>query len=170
MSWFLAAMIKHQLGRKRVLDTLLAGTFRTVLANPDQVAVSHLYPPDNVGSTLTVQVENDETLLDSNAQIVSLDDRIPGRPYVSSNPVGITAGGDADVIINGENLDGTTYLSFNGIPHLHFSNIVVVSSNRVNVHVHAEADTPITGDEATNLTITTPAGESNAFEFIVNRP
>lgn len=27
VSWFLAAMAKHQLGRKRVLDTLLAGTF-----------------------------------------------------------------------------------------------------------------------------------------------
>jgi len=27
VSWFLGAMTKHQLGRKRVLDTLLAGTF-----------------------------------------------------------------------------------------------------------------------------------------------
>ncbi len=27
VSWFFAAMTKHQLGRKRVLDTLLAGTF-----------------------------------------------------------------------------------------------------------------------------------------------
>ncbi len=27
MTWFLAAMAKHQLGRKRILDTLLAGTF-----------------------------------------------------------------------------------------------------------------------------------------------
>jgi predicted nucleic acid-binding protein len=30
VTWFLAAMAKHQLGRKRVLDTLLAGTFRSV--------------------------------------------------------------------------------------------------------------------------------------------
>lgn len=29
VSWFLAAMTKHQLGRKRVLDTLIAGTFRS---------------------------------------------------------------------------------------------------------------------------------------------
>ncbi|MEK7677220.1 MAG: PIN domain-containing protein [Verrucomicrobiota bacterium] len=29
VSWFLAAMTQHQLGRKRVLDTLLAGTFRS---------------------------------------------------------------------------------------------------------------------------------------------
>lgn len=29
VSWFLAAMIKYQLGRKRVLDTLLAATFRS---------------------------------------------------------------------------------------------------------------------------------------------
>lgn len=29
VSWFLAAMAKHQLGRKRVLDTLLAGTFHS---------------------------------------------------------------------------------------------------------------------------------------------
>jgi predicted nucleic acid-binding protein len=29
VSWFLAAMTKHQLGRKRVLDTLLAATFRS---------------------------------------------------------------------------------------------------------------------------------------------
>ena len=28
-SWFFAAMTKHQLGRKRVLDTLLAGTFHS---------------------------------------------------------------------------------------------------------------------------------------------
>ena len=27
--WFLAAMAKERLGRKRLLDTLLAGTFRT---------------------------------------------------------------------------------------------------------------------------------------------
>jgi len=29
VSWFFAAMTKHQLGRKRVLDTLLAGTSRS---------------------------------------------------------------------------------------------------------------------------------------------
>jgi predicted nucleic acid-binding protein len=29
VAWFLAAMRQHQLGRKRVLDTLLAGTFRS---------------------------------------------------------------------------------------------------------------------------------------------
>ena len=29
MTWFLTAMTKHDLGRKRVLDTLLAGTFRS---------------------------------------------------------------------------------------------------------------------------------------------
>lgn len=29
VSWFLAAMARHQLRRKRVLDTLLAGTFRS---------------------------------------------------------------------------------------------------------------------------------------------
>ena len=29
VAWFLSAMTKHQLGRKRVLDTLLAGTFRS---------------------------------------------------------------------------------------------------------------------------------------------
>ena len=29
VSWFFAAMTKHRLGRKRVLDTLLAGTFRS---------------------------------------------------------------------------------------------------------------------------------------------
>jgi len=29
VSWFFAAMNKYQLGRKRVLDTLLAGTFRS---------------------------------------------------------------------------------------------------------------------------------------------
>lgn len=29
MSWFFAAMAKHQLGRKRVLDTLLAGTLHS---------------------------------------------------------------------------------------------------------------------------------------------
>lgn len=29
VSWFFAAVSKHQLGRKRLLDTLLAGTFRS---------------------------------------------------------------------------------------------------------------------------------------------
>ena len=29
VAWFLSAMTRHQLGRKRVLDTLLAGTFRS---------------------------------------------------------------------------------------------------------------------------------------------
>lgn len=29
VAWFFAGMSKHQLGRKRVLDTLLAGTFRS---------------------------------------------------------------------------------------------------------------------------------------------
>jgi predicted nucleic acid-binding protein len=29
VTWFLEAMTKHQLGRKRVLDTLLAGTYRS---------------------------------------------------------------------------------------------------------------------------------------------
>jgi hypothetical protein len=29
VAWFLAAMAKGRLGRKRLLDTLLAGTFRT---------------------------------------------------------------------------------------------------------------------------------------------
>jgi predicted nucleic acid-binding protein len=32
VSWFFAAMTKHQLGRKRVLDTLLAGTFQSANA------------------------------------------------------------------------------------------------------------------------------------------
>ena len=30
VTWFLSAMKKHQLGRKRVLDTLLAGTYRSI--------------------------------------------------------------------------------------------------------------------------------------------
>ena len=29
VTWFLAALARHRLGRKRVLDTLLAGTFRS---------------------------------------------------------------------------------------------------------------------------------------------
>jgi hypothetical protein len=33
ITWFFASMTKHQLGRKRLLDTLLAGTFQSANVN-----------------------------------------------------------------------------------------------------------------------------------------
>ena len=160
--------------RRSVFSTCCFGNHNTptVLANRDQVVVTFFDPPDNLGSSLTIQVENEETGLASNGKPISLDDRVPGIPFVAyvSNDT-IRPGEEANATIGGENLDGTTDDSFSGIHGLHFSQTVVVSSNRVTVHVQADPDTPITGDDATNLIINIPGvGDSNAFAFWIDPP
>ncbi|MGE5208689.1 MAG: IPT/TIG domain-containing protein [Alphaproteobacteria bacterium] len=142
-------------------------TLGTIEANPDQVVVGVTSPnPASTDRSVTVHVINTQTRLVSDGAFLYLDERVPGAPYVSYIDYGtssIQRNGDADLTIHGENLQGVTEQSFHGIPGLTFSNVQPGNppDTSFSVHVHADASTPLTGDEATNLTVTTPNGQSN---------
>ena len=147
--------------------------YETVTANQDRVRVVDFYIPLDIGATGPVSILNDTVSPNQESAPITLlfTDPIPGRPFVSGPvPHDITAGGDSDIYIVGSNLLGTTDASWSGISGLHFSNTVVNSSDQVSVHVHADGNAALTGDEATNLTVTTPSGQSNPFSFIVFPP
>jgi hypothetical protein len=148
--------------------------YPTVTADPDRVSVIDVFVPTTVGASGTISILDQSVFPNVESAPVTLifAEPIPGRPFVSGTNVlqGVNAGGDLDFSIFGSDLLGTTDASWSGVPGLQFSNTVVNSSTQVSVHVHADATTPLTGDEANNLTVTTAAGQSNPFSLIVSPP
>ena len=146
-------------------------------ANPDEVVVG-LTSADPAGTdtSVTVRIFNPLTNQTSDGQILFVDDLVPGAPVVTSytQSIELPPDADADFTIFGQNLLGVTEQSFSGIPGLTFSNVQPVAGNppdRVfSCHVHADATTPVTGDEATNLIITTTNGQSHPFSFEIYPP
>lgn len=154
------------------LQSLILGALveqPTRQANPDQVVVSltGVTDPNRPERWVIVKVVNTQTGAMSNGQVLFLDDPLPGAPLVT--PGGgffIHRGGDADLNIFGENLDVAS-AHFYGIPGLTFSNIQqapgIPAGQGLNFHVHSDSSTPLSGDEATNLILSTGNGQSNLF-------
>jgi len=148
----------------------------TYQSNLDQVVVVAVstYGLSQPGPALMMRVHNLTNDTYSDSLPVFLDGIRPGAPYVTNVSGAVFLGGDVDAFISGENLDGITAQSFSGIPGLTFSNVHSDPNYPADqgfwVHVHADMNAPVTGDEATNLTITTLHGQSNLFGFAVGRP
>jgi hypothetical protein len=139
-------------------------------ANPDQVVVGSVdgFDPTGTDTFVTVRVRNAQTNMISDPYILFVDDPVPGAPTVDSCspfPDYLQPNSDRDLEILGENLLGVTEQSFSGIPGLTFSNIQfypgVPPDRGFQVHVHADGSVRLRGDEASNLIITTPNGQSN---------
>lgn len=150
-------------------------TYATYQSNQDQIVVARVFIPDDIpdGSVLVrIQNQSDPPYAMSAPLVLTLDEKPLGRPHIDVQYGGsVELGGDVRAIIAGENFDPTPAVIFSGIPGLSFTNVSWDFLGRLNVDVHADATlTPVTGDEATNLTITTPNGESNRFSFRIYPP
>src|SRR5262249_13065083 len=93
-----------------------------------------------------------------------LDELDRNAPFAYGLFDAVQQGGEADIDLYGGNLDGVTEISFSGIPGLTFSNIQDYGP-LVTFHVRADASAPPEGNDVTNLTITTPNGQTNIFSF-----
>ena len=144
-------------------------------ANPDEVVIAKV---SAFGcGRLRVQVINMITGLISDDFQIDVDGPAIGRPAArTDDTVAVHRGADCDLQVTGiygderDLLDGTTDLSWSGIPGLTFSNTNVTTIGTVTtvtVHVHADPLAALTGNEATNLWITNPHGVSNPFLFRV---
>jgi hypothetical protein len=136
-------------------------------ANPDQVVVGLTAPfPGGTDTSVTVHVLNTQTGMTSNGLILHVDPPFPGAPF-AQDPGGfaVRRNGRADFTMFGQNLQGVIDQSFSGIPLVWFSNVQpnpnYPPGTAIDFQVHADAGAPLSGDEATNLIITTPNGRSN---------
>jgi len=150
---------------------------RPVKADPDKVIVPIMGIGLSASPTIMVQVVDGQGKV-SNALPLAVDDPVAGKPFLGDPSQGfvllggVRLGGDINNNSRGKNLQGINdqSWSFSFPGHLTFSSTVLDSSGQfVSFHVHADATTPLSADEATNLTVTTPAGQSNAVAFEVIR-
>ena len=149
---------------------------RPVKADPDKVIVPLMGIGLSASPTIMVQVVDGQGKV-SNSLPLAVDDPVAGKPFLGdpSSPAllgGIRSGGDINSGSKGKNLQGINdqSWSFSFPGHLTFSSTALDSSGQfVSFHVHADATTPLSADEATNLTVTTPAGQSNPVAFEVIR-
>jgi hypothetical protein len=149
--------------------------FPTYRADPDKVIVAYLDPQWLLFEWATLQVHNYDNNTTSNPLYLSLDelDYSHGGPIVYGCDLQVEEGGDADGVITGVNLRDVTADKFHGIPGLTFSNVRPDPFGQtVFFHVHAAPDTPVTGDEVTNLYVySTPyTPSSNMFAVTVLQP
>jgi hypothetical protein len=148
------------------------GSYSTYQADPDQVLVATVLIPDNIPDTsVQVRIQNQDNQTISQPLILFLDERNPERPLAGVRYGGsIYQGGNSHMIIAGDNLPDPPAVIFSGIAGLSFSN-VHWGILGLEVDVLSDASlTPVTGDQATNLTITTDKGQSNLFRFRILRP
>lgn len=147
---------------------------QTYQAIADRTAVFEFVPASDVYPTDTavkVRVSNTATSQTSGDLLLILDppSAHPLFAYVDAVVGTLKPGGDVDCYIFGQNLQNTNERSFSGIPGLTFSNVQALPT-QVIVHIHADVGTPVTGDDATNLTIKTSDGESNPFGLLISPP
>lgn len=126
-----------------------------------------------VAGPIKVQVTNLDQGLTTDDIRIFADAPAVNVPAARNNDTnGVHRGGSYDLQISGiyndarDHLIGATNSGWSGIPGLIFSNTVVSTSGgvtTVTVRVQAGATAPLTGDHATNLTLTTAMGESNPF-------
>lgn len=147
--------------------------------NPDQVVVAKLHISDEAlgEGYVKVRVKNSVTGDQTDDIRIFVAPPVRGNPAARNDDVVVVhRGGDCDLQIRGiygdarDHLDGTTDISWGGIPGLTFSNTTVSTSGEVttvSVHVHADFVGPLTGDEVTNLRLTNGHGVSNPFLFRV---
>jgi hypothetical protein len=146
----------------------------TYQAYPDFVAVGSSTPIwSSIPETqVTVRIHNIDNNTTSDGLPLFLDELDPNKPYVTTVSGVLQQGSDADVVIGGYNLLGVTEQTIFGIPGLTFSNVQPdpnFPNNVFYVHIHSGL-TPVTGDDATNLIITTPNGQSPLTFFRVFPP
>ena len=152
-----------------------AGVEATYQADPDKVAVVIAQIIDTLpDSCLTVHIHSIDNNTDSDRLVLCLNPINQNAPLVTGVSGVLNRGGDADVIFIGENLRNVTPLSFTGIRGLTFSNfqalLNIPPDNGFQAHVHSDFTTPISGDEATNLVLTTSQGSSPPFFFRIFPP
>jgi hypothetical protein len=134
-------------------------------ANPDQVVVAKLFA--GAAGPVKVRVKNLVQQTTSAEFVIFVENPAPGVPVAhGTTGDGVHRGGGFDLSVWGSNLQGITDSSWGGIPGLTFSN-TTSSSGGATVHIEADGSAPLTADEATNLRITTPAGQSPPFLFRV---
>lgn len=121
-------------------------------------------PETFADSSVMLRVRNGITDITSNALPLFVDEPDQDAPFGYGIFDAVQQGGEADGTLYGRNLDGVTELSFSGIPGLHFSNVQSYCCG-VSFHVRSDPSTPLTGNDVTNLTITTANGRSNPFMF-----
>ncbi|MEY2509363.1 MAG: hypothetical protein QOE26_126 [Verrucomicrobiota bacterium] len=141
--------------------------------NPDEVVVPLVTADTLNATTVNLQVRDRQGKL-SNAVPLFIDAPVAGRPYlrVFFNTIAfdVRRGFEGGGSVNGANFQGITDVSWritstNGLstPDVTFSNtkVFISSSSSATFDVKIASDAPLTGDVATNLTVTTAAGESN---------
>jgi hypothetical protein len=138
-------------------------------ANPDQVAVAVILLPANFSeSHVKVKVRNTNNNFVSDSLPLRIDSSDPDAPYAEGLPYGgIRRGEEKDFTLSVQNLDGAWLIS--GI-HGVTCSIIQTSCCEISFHVKADPDASVTGDEVTNLTISTSKGHTNQFNFPVDPP
>src|SRR5262249_5418794 len=144
----------------------LFAELQTYQANPDQVVVGLTAPfPGGTDTSVTVRVQNTHTGMMSNPQILYLDPPIAGAPFIQDLRKSVQRNGGQDFTMFGQNLQGVTEQSFSAIQGVTFKNVQPDPNypigTAIDFQVSADGSAPVTGDEATNINITTSNGQSN---------
>ena len=149
--------------------------FGATNSDTDLTGLISFYLPAGTDSSVRVWLHNLDNDTMSNSVILFLDKPTAGAPvvdtaYFLAGGVGslplteIHRNGDEDLFLQGQNLQGISEQSFSTISGLTFSNVqYLIPAQALLVHVHADANTTLSADEATNLTVTTASGKSNQF-------
>jgi hypothetical protein len=149
-------------------------TWGTYQADPDKVLVYTTDVPDDLTETsVQVRVQNQDNNTISDFLILNLVNKDQSKPVVHPNyGSSVPLGGHGHWILDGDNLPNPPNgLIFTGVRGLSFGTPYwTILGLEVDVDADGNPPPPITGDEATNLTITTTAGESNPFAIRVYTP
>lgn len=157
-------------------------TLPTKKADPTQIVVAkiRIYAPH-----ATISVKNLANGLTSDPVTITIDPIPTGQPgesdvYGPTDPKQVlVAGGSADIEEDGDNLTGFSDGDWTGIPGLTFTNTTVQPyqyGDHIQAHVVATAETPISGDDATNLQLIrkdkygTVVQQTNEFAFTIAPP
>src|SRR5262249_18465995 len=121
--------------------------------------------PGGTDTSVTVRVQNTQTGVTSNAQILYLDPPKASAPFVQDLGKSVQRNGVQDFTMFGQNLQGVTEQSFSMIQGVTFSKVQPDPNypvgTAIDFHVQADGSAPLTSDEATNIIITTSNGQSN---------
>lgn len=130
-------------------------------ADPNSIAVSKIHPTQP--GEIKVQVKNVDTDLITDDIRISVVVPDPSAPVATNAATdGVHRGGAPYTLpISGTNLSNVSDVSWNG-QGLSFS-MTNPGSTTATVNVVASPNAPLTGNQATNLTITVPTGKSYPF-------
>jgi hypothetical protein len=152
---------------RAIYPTSLGTTWQTPVTNPDHLAV--IEASSATSGPLSITVHNLTNGMVSAPFTLFVDEPDPGRTLLAgyqSGGIGARRGLSTDLDIYGDNLTGATDAGWSGSSGLTFANTQVFSGH-VTVHVAVDATASLTAEEATNITLTTAAGQSPPYRFRV---